>query len=189
MKWKKKVKNFGKAKPNMDLVDVINKRKSTRVFKDKKVPRGILNKAIELANLSPSAGNIQARSLIIIEKPGAIKNIASSYFYDQEWIQKAPMLLIVCANLDESEKKYEDRGKTLYAVQDATIFVSYLQLLLTNFDLASRWVGAFNEKKLSQILDIPKDKRPIIILPVGYPNEEKERKPRKSLKELVLKEI
>jgi len=173
----------------MDLIDVINKRKSTRVFKNKKVPKEILNKAIETANLSPSAGNIQARSVIIIEDKKTIEDIPSACFYEQTWISKAPMVLVITANEEESAAKYNERGRNLYGIQDATIFASYLQLLLTHSDLESRWVGAIDEEKLNELLKTPKGKRPIIVLPLGYPDEERERKPRKTLDEIIIKEI
>lgn len=105
---------------------------------------------------------------------------------DQDWMLSAPVFLIILANLEESAVRYKNRGGELYALQDATIFTSYLQLIATSWGLATRWVGAFDEDKLSKILNITKDKRPIAIVPLGYPAEEPKIKPRKTIKELII---
>lgn len=49
-------------------------------------------------------------------------------------------------------------------------------------------MGAFDEGMVSKILNLPENLRPIIILPVGYPDEEPEITPRRKISDLV-KEI
>jgi nitroreductase len=171
----------------MELVKVIKKRRSIRNFKTKNIQDKLLYKIIETANLSPSAGNLQARSLIVIKNQDTINKIRLNSVGMQKFKGYIPILLVIMANLKESAEVYKDRGKSLYAIQDATIFASYVQLLLTENKLASRWVGWFDERKISQILKLSKDIRPVIILPIGYPDEFPSAKERKTLGELILK--
>ena len=42
-----------------------------------------------------------------------------------------------------------------------------------------------HEKKVSEILDLPKNLRPIVIVPVGYPAEEPKTPPRLAKEELI----
>lgn len=172
----------------MDLKDAIKKRRSVREFDDKQIPDEILKEILELANLSPSAGNLQARSVIILKDKKEIEKIPQTSLYNQTWIKSASIVLIILANEDESSLKYGDRGN-FYALQDATIFTSYVQLLAVDYGLSSRWVGAFDEKQVQSFFNIPKGKRPVVILPIGYSKQIPKERERKNLKEIVLKEI
>jgi nitroreductase len=65
--------------------------------------------------------------------------------------------------------------------------VASMLILLTavNEGIGVCFVGAFDDIKVSKILEIPKQVRPIGILCVGYPDEEPERIERISLSKLV----
>lgn len=171
----------------MDFEEVLKKRRSIKKFKNRKVPQKLLEKIIILANSSPSAGNLQARSVIIVSDKKKIDEISKAYFYVRDWLSQVPMLLVILANLEESAKDYEERGRILYAIQDATIFASYLQLCATAEGLSTRWVGAFDEEGVRKIFKIPKDKRPIILMPIGYSDETPKFKDRKKIEEIIIK--
>jgi nitroreductase len=73
----------------------------------------------------------------------------------------------------------------LFSVQDATIAAAYAQLAVCALGLSTVWVGAFDEEKVSAILNIPKDHRPIAILLIGYANENPKEKTTRSSNDLV----
>jgi nitroreductase len=156
----------------MDFEKTVKQRSSIRQFKKVPVPPKIVRQAIELAKLAPSAGNLQAYKVVITkEKIGNVD---------------APLYLVICADSKKSASRYGDRGKNLYAIQDATIFAAYLQLALVNHGLASCWVGAFSEGRLKTQLKIPDNLKPIAIISVGYPAVQKSVRNRRSYKEIVL---
>lgn len=171
----------------MGFEEVLRKRHSIRRFKEKEVGEDKIKKILGLANLSPSAGNLQARTVVIV-KDKEIKRKICQAALGQNFIAEAVVVFVVCANLEESAKKYGKRGRELYSIQDATIFASYLQLAVTSLDLASCWIGAFNEDGVSEILKLPKEIRPIAIIPVGEPAEKPYLTGRKSLDEIIYKE-
>jgi len=138
----------------MELKDVIEKRRSIRVFQKTDVSNELLEELIVLARKSPSAGAIRGYEAIITREK--IIHI------------DAPVYLVICANLEAYAKRYGDRGRDLYSVQDATIFGAYFQLLLVDRGLVSVWVGAFNEDKIKSALGIKL--RPIAIIAIGYAN-------------------
>jgi len=172
----------------MEFEEVVKKRHSIRSFKEKEIPKEKINKILELANLSPSAGNLQARSVVIIKNKKIKEQIAKAAL-DQNFIIEAPVVFVICANLEESASKYGKRGRELYAIQDATIFASYLQLATVSLGLDSCWVGAFDEEELKIILNLGDKFRPIAIIPVGYAAEEPYLTDRKSLDEIIQKEF
>lgn len=154
----------------MEFKDVINKRYSMRQFQPIPIDEGLLKKAVELAKLAPSAGNLQAYKVFITKEKIA---------YD------APTTFVICADPEKSAGRYGERGKSLYAIQDATIFASYLQLAIVNLGLASVWVGSFRESKIKNLLKIPDNLRVIALIPVGYPVGEKLGRHRRSFEEIV----
>jgi len=172
----------------MNFEEVLRKRHSIRRFKEKEVEEEKIKKILELANLSPSAGNLQARRVVIV-KDKEIKEKICQAALGQDFIVEAPVVFVVCADLEESAQKYGRRGQELYSIQDATIFASYLQLAVTSLGLVSCWVGAFNEDEISEILKLAKEIKPIAIIPVGEPEEKPYSTGRKNLGEIILKEI
>jgi nitroreductase len=138
----------------MDLVDVIKKRKSIRKFMAMPVSVEGIRDILATARKAPTAGGIRGYEAVIVEKK------ISPYH--------SPLSIVVCAVPDRYIKRYGNRGRELYAVQDATLFAGYIQLLLTNCGLDSVWVGAFKERKLKKELGLPDRLKPIAILQVGY---------------------
>lgn len=172
----------------MEFEDVIKNRHSVRSYRKKEIPKEKIEKILTLANLSPSAGNLQARKVIIVKDLQTKIKLADACF-EQDFVAQAPVVFVILADTEESAKRYGERGKKLYALQDATIFAAYLQLAATNEGLDSCWVGAFLESEIQKLFDLPSCLVPVVVIPVGFRDEIPEKTPRKSLKEIVLKEI
>ena len=138
----------------MENKEVIKKRHSVREYQKKEVAPELIEKIIELAKSAPSAGGLQAYEV----------------FITKEKITKidAPVYLVICAWPDKSGTKYGERGQSLYSIQDATIFGTYIQLIAVDMGLATVWIGAFNEERIKKILKISDYLRPIAIIPIGY---------------------
>jgi nitroreductase len=167
----------------MDLFETVKTRRSVRAFLDEPLPPGSLDRLLEAVNLAPSAGDLQAYEVYLVQN-GGIKEALVHAAYDQVFIEQAPVVLVFCAHAARA-KRYGERGAGLYAIQDATIAAAYAQLAATALGLATVWVGAFDEEKARQALQLPAEQRPLAILPVGRPGESPAATPRRSLGELV----
>ncbi|MGM0405755.1 MAG: nitroreductase family protein [Thermoplasmatota archaeon] len=152
----------------MEFKEVVRKRRSVRKFKDKSIPQEEIKEIIEIGHMAPSAGNLQARDFIVVSDEDEKKKLSENA-YGQKFIAEVPWVIVVCANKKRSESKYGDRGRTLYSIQDATAAVENMLLAIVDKGYASVWVGAFNEEEVSNQLKIPKDVRPVAIIPIGYP--------------------
>jgi len=152
------------------------KRVSIRKFKEDDIDDDTLKTLLEAANAAPSAGNLQARDFIIVRDKKKKIELARAAL-NQMFIAEAPVVVIICANYPRSMRVYGSRGR-LYAEQDATAAVENLLLAVTALDLGAVWVGAFNEEKVSELLNIPNYVRPMAIVPIGYPGERPERRSR-----------
>jgi len=150
----------------MSIKETIELRHSIRNFSNKIPSVGIILEIIRYANLAPSAGNLQARDFIIIEDP-KIKNQLSEAAFNQDFIKDAPINIVVCANLNRISS-YGKRGVELYCLQDVAASVENILLLAVDFGLGACWVGAFDEKSVMDILNLPSYIRPVSIIPIGY---------------------
>lgn len=151
------------------VLRVMQKRRSVRRYGRKTVSDALLDKLLKAAELAPSAGNLQARDFVLV-RDSNMKHELAEAAYGQFFIAMAPVVLVGCANIARSRIAYGQRAE-LYAVQDATIAASYVQLAAEALDIATCWIGAFDEKRVSRALKIPLDVRPVLLLPVGYPDE------------------
>jgi nitroreductase len=167
----------------MDLFETITTRRSVRAFLGEPLPAGSLDRIIEAVNQAPSAGDLQAYEVYVVQD-GGVKEALVHAAYDQTFIEQAPAVLVFCANPLRA-KRYGERGASLYAVQDATIAAAYAQLAATALGLATVWVGAFDEEKAAQALRLPAGLRPLAILPVGRPAESPTATGRRNLNDLV----
>ena len=150
----------------MDVKDAILNRHSVRSFSDRKPSAELIFDFIKLANLAPSAGNLQARDFIIVDDFELKKDLSTAAL-NQEFIIEAPVNIVVCANLKRISS-YGKRGE-LYCIQDSAAAVEHILLLAVDNGLGACWVGAFNEHEVSKALGLPSHVRPIAIIPIGYP--------------------
>ncbi len=151
----------------MDILEIIKNRRSIRKFKDKEIPKEILEKLILALIWAPSAGNLQCRKFYFVFNKEIKEKLAKASL-DQRFIAKAPLVVVACAD-EEIEWKYGERGKNLYSICDVAMSIQNMMLLAQNEGLGTCPVGAFEEDKIREILNLPSNLRPILIVPVGYP--------------------
>jgi nitroreductase len=168
----------------MDFFKIVEDRRSMRKYAETPVEEEKLHKILDTANKAPSAGNLQGYDIYVVRKLEQRKALVKAA-WDQEFLAEAQVVLVFCANPSRSEVKYGERGATLYSIQDATIACSYSQLAAKAQGLDSVWVGAFDEKAVSEILQLPQELRPVILLPVGYAGKVPHPRPRRELRDLV----
>jgi len=163
----------------MKLDDAISKRRSIREFSNKKVRWDHILEAIDAANQSPFAGNINNLQFLIISNKDKIARIAECA--QQDWVADAPYIVIVCSTLKHLVNQYQDRGQ-MYSRQHAGAAIENFLLKIADLKLASCWVGAFTDKHLKDSLEIPKDYEIEAILPVGHPSKTSKVKHPKKIK-------
>lgn len=168
----------------MDVLGAIKKRRTVRRFDPaREVTDEQVGKLLQAAQWASSAGNLQALFFVVVRDKGAKRRLAEAAVR-QIFIAEAPVVLVLCADLERSASKYGQRGRELYAIQDTTLAAQNLWLAATEMGLVAGWVGAFDEGEVSQILDLEEGLRPIAIMPLGYPAESPSPPPRRSIREI-----
>jgi nitroreductase len=168
----------------MEFFDVIKNRHSIRTFSDQPVEDEKLQQILELANLAPSAGNLQAYEIYVVTDAKKRDGLSCAALA-QEYVAVAPVALVFCTHPELTEGRYTERGTRLYTVQDATIACSFAMLAATNLGLGSVWVGTFDEKVVRLIIGAPDSQVPVVILAIGYAAEFPEQHPRRPLDQIT----
>jgi len=170
----------------MDFFTVVKTRQSVRTFKPEKIDSDTVTRLLEAIRTSPTAGNLQAYQVYLVETPAIIQALFDAA-YNQKCVWQAPAVLVFCADAPRSAAKYHERGTTLYCIQDTTIAATIAHLAATALNLGSVLVGAFNEQQVADIIGAPSSQRPVLMMPVGYPNETPAPTGRRSLDDLVIR--
>jgi len=168
----------------MEFFDVLNSRRSVRNYADQPVEDEKLDRILEAINRAPSAGNLQALDVYVVTSAEQRMELALAAL-GQNFMAQAPLSLVFCTDADRSARKYGQRGASLYCLQDATIACTYAMLAVTALGLSSVWVGAFDDEKVLDVIDVSKSHRPVAMLSIGYAADEPRERSRRALDDLV----
>jgi len=170
----------------MEFEQVIRKRRMIREFDpDKQIPEKIIRKLLRNAHRAPSAGHTQVQEFVIVTDP-ATKRKLRKVAVDQEYVEEAPTLIVVCSNTSRSERRYGSRGREFYSIIDGAFASMLILLTAVNEGIGAGFVGAFEDDKVSEILKLPRHVKPIGIVTLGY---SRETEPVESLKRLPIEEL
>ncbi len=168
----------------MEFNEVLKLRRSVRSFKEKEVEPEKLSAIVSAFMSAPSAGNLQSYKVYVVRSPDVRAALVTAADY-QEFLARAPVLLVFCADPRRSETKYGQRGFELFAAQDATIAAAYSQLAAAAEGLSSVWVGDFDPLEVSRVLSVLSFEVPIAIIALGYPAETPQPVQRRPARELL----
>jgi nitroreductase len=170
----------------MNILDIIINRRSVRDFTDQQIPESAIDALTEALRWAPSAGNLQSRKFYFVFNEDIRNKLAQSGLRHDfvSFIARAPLVVVACADLGISSR-YGERGKHLYCIQDTAASVQNLLLAAHDLGLGTCWVGAFKEEEVKEILNLPDNHRPVVIIPVGYPAQTPKAPPRVSKVEAV----
>jgi nitroreductase len=154
----------------MEFDNVVRKRKMIRKYMPKQVSDQVINKLIENASRAPSAGRTQVQEFIVVKDPATKKKLRRAAL-NQEHVEDAPVLIVVCSNTSRSIDRYGQRGKEFYSVIDGAFASMLILLSAVNEGIGAGFVAAFEDDKVSEILGIPEHVRPVGIIALGYPDE------------------
>lgn len=164
----------------MDFFDVVEKRQSIRKHAAKPVEQDKLDAILAASNRAPSAGNFQSYEVYVVRSEEGRSKLAAATF-EQAFIEGAPVSLVFCTN----PSRCEYTPVEIYALEDATIACTFAMLAATALGLSSCWIGAFDPKKVAEVIQCPRGVVPISILPIAYADENPERTTRRAISDLV----
>ncbi len=151
-----------------DVIELIKGRRNVEKFTTQPVSWDKLSKILDAGRHAPSCGNIQNWKFIIVLDNGKKQGLAEKC-HEQFEITTAPAIIVICAEPQKAERYYGLRGRKLYSVQNCAAAAQNMLIEAQSLGLATRWIGAFEEDDIKEILGIPNEVRPQILVAVGYP--------------------
>jgi nitroreductase len=148
----------------MTFSDLIKKRYSVRNYLDRPVEEKKLMGVLEAGRIAPSAANFQPRHIIVIRDKEMIMKIGAAF--PRVWFMEAPMILVVCGDHEVSWKRNDGKD---YTDIDIAILVDHMTLAAAEAGLGTCWVCNFDVKKVREVLSLPDNIEPYVLLPLGYP--------------------
>ena len=70
-------------------------------------------------------------------------------------------------------------------MQDTSVAITFALLAVTEVGLGAVWVGAFKQKRVVEVMQLPEGQIPVAVVPIGYADEVPERTTRRELRDLV----
>ena len=104
--------------------------------------------------------------------------------YKREWLATAPCIIVACVDHNESWHRRADNKD--HADIDIAIAVEHLCLAAAEQGLGTCWVCNFDAPQCSEVLGLPENLEPAVLIPVGYAEDEPTEKKRKPLNEILL---
>ena len=200
----------------MELSEVITSRRSIRKFKEGGISADAILQLMEAARCAPSGSNLQPARFIIAQSAVAKETLGRSTPY--KFIVKAPVVFVCCADLSvittrerrigelvkegafegiDVDKNHPSMANTpmdeeavkAYLSLNVAIAIEHIVLKAVDLGLGSCWIGRFDRNQVKESLALDDSIFPVMLLPVGHPDQSPNARPRISLDKLVLKTI
>jgi len=159
------------------VLNVIKQRRSIRNYSDQEIEQEKLDIILESARLAPSASNSQDWFFYVVKSRETKEKIAASEpLNTNQFLRKAPIVIVGCERsigvVDAATgavlKVVGARNRS-WADVDVTIALEHMVLTATDLGVGSCWVGMFDGRRISGILDMPGDQHIVALLALGYP--------------------
>ena len=170
----------------MDFYELVGKRQSCRAFDATRVVEPEkLQRILEAARLAPSACNAQPWHFVVVTEPALKDQVAQACSTKllglNHFTRQAPIHVLI---VQESENFTAGMGNLIksknFAQIDIGIATTHIVLAAEAEGLGTCILGWFNESKIKTLLNIPRRKRVLLDILIGYstaPIHEKKRKP------------
>jgi len=171
----------------MELDKAIKNRRSIRKYKSEPIPESDLKKILEAGRWAPSSGNTQPLEIVVIEKEKQRKRIAEAA-NDHSFISEAPTVLVACANVPRTRRRYGERGENMYIFQDTAAAIQNILLKAYSLGYGSCWVGSFQDQEVEKIINAPEEIKAVAIVTLGIPKESPLTPNKRKIKDMSHKE-
>lgn len=174
----------------------MQRRRTVRHFSDQPVPREVIEECLLTAGSAPNGANLQPWYFVVVGDPTvkheirvAAEQEEAEFYYrraPQEWLEALSLIgtdehkpfletapyLIVVFGINHSELPDGRRVKNYYVNESVGIATGFLITAIHNAGLVSLTHTPSPMGFLNNILHMPPDAKPFLILVVGYPAED-----------------
>ena len=176
----------------MDVKEAIAKRRSIRAFKSTPIDKKDLDTILEAGRLAPSWANTQTWRFVVVQDEDARNKLADNACAPEsrnnKVLKQAPVVIAVCSELNRAgfrDGKASTNKEGSWFMFDAGITCENMVLQAEELGIGTLYIGAFDAEKAGEALEVPEGYACVLLLPIGYADEQPEARPRKEISEIV----
>lgn len=168
---------------SLDVLESIKTRRSTRSYDTKRrLPRDIFEALEEAVLNSPSGSNAQESHFVIVQEPDQIRRVKR---FAQGVSGNPAAVVVLCTNQKEAlEKGGSDTAEALRFV-NLGIAAAYIMLTAQSLDVSSCPARSFHPKAVQQLLGLPEEVVPELLITLGYADQPPRPKTSKPSREVI----
>ena len=157
------------------MLPLLKKRRSIRIFQDKKVEKEKIYQIMQAALLAPSSKANNPWKFIVVDDKNTLLKLSEAKEHGSQLLANAPLAIVVLAEPEQSD----------VWIEDASIATTLIIMEAQQSGLGSCWIqlrrryhsgGQDSEAFLRGVLNIPDNLHVLCIVAMGYPDEIKPEK-------------
>jgi nitroreductase len=150
------------------IYEKIVRRRTTRKFEQRPIPKQVLERCLDAARLSPSGANRQPLKYVVVNDDEQLKKV----FKATKWAGYLPEY---SPSEDEAPKAYVaillDKNISTSPGHDAGIAAMSISMVAFEEGVASCILGAIDRAMLRTVLHVPEHLDILLLVALGYPAE------------------
>ncbi|MGO4886326.1 nitroreductase family protein [Anaerobacillus sp. MEB173] len=168
----------------MEFNQVVSNRREITSFSNRPIPSEVLDSIVEVAILAPTGNNLPSREFIVVQERKMLDHLSEATPY-VKWLKESQAAIVITGRPNISK----------YWLQDGSISSGYIWLSAVNEGVGCAFGAILNttdneeseqrEGYVRDALTIPKDRRILAILGLGYVKENPKKKQMIPKNELV----
>lgn len=147
----------------MTFLELAKARFSVRKFTDKPVEKEKLDLILEAANAAPTAKNQQPQRIYVLQSEKALATLSAL----TPCVFGAKTVLLFTYNLDEQWNN-PLQSDIFSGIEDVSIVATHAMLQAAELGVGSCWCNYFPNQKVEEALNLPKNERTVLFMPIGY---------------------
>lgn len=157
----------------MDLLEMLQKRRSIRKYTGEAIPEEKLDKIIQAGLLSFSGKGLNPWEMILVRDKEMLQKMSGCRAGAGAMLRGADAAVVVLGDSDKSDT----------IVEDCSIVMAYMHLMADTLGIGSCWLqgrlrfaedGSSTEDYLRELLNFPETHKLEAVLVLGMPAEQKE---------------
>jgi nitroreductase len=162
----------------MDAIEALRTRRSCRSYDNRPVDPKLIDDLVDVGRLAATARNVQPWEFIVVTDEKMRRKLADISDYGK-FIAEAPVCIAV----------FCEEGK--YYLEDGSAATQNILVAATALGLGSCWVAGDKKPytgKIGELLGVPRSKKLVSMVAVGYPKSPPSMAPKRSLDEVIHRE-
>jgi nitroreductase len=160
---------------DMDALTAISKRKSSRRYQAKPIPRDVLEKIVDAGRLAATARNEQLWDFVVITERPTLNELGKLADHGPFIAQASACIAVLCKD-----------GK--YFLEDGSAATENMLVAATALGVGSCWVAGDKKPYAAAVVEklkAPAGHRLVSLIPLGYPEQEDHPVRKRPLKDVL----